>query len=234
MKNVTKDVLKTIENEKIVPTPKWKFQISELGKMFLFCTNLVIGSVATSIVIFLFNNNEALFDTSFVRSFGEWVIISIPLVWIGLTSLILILSHFFFRNTKNSYKYEFWKIALINIIASLTIGSLIYFLGYTERLNQYFNDNVPAYSRYMDTRVQVWSRPELGYLAGNITKIEKDIVIVDFDKKEWNVDISESNIKGRVSITVGEKIKIVGKQTGKNTFKSEEIRPWAGRGNRMQ
>lgn len=226
MKDVTNDVLKTIQKQNIKPTPKWEFKLKELFIMLLFCLNLIIGALGTSVVIYLLANNEALFDVSYVRSFGEWVIISIPIVWLTFTSIGLILSYIFLRKTKDSYRYELWVSALINIVLSLTIGSLIYFLGYTERLNQYFNDKLPMYSRYFDTRVNVWSRPEQGYLAGKIVGVDINLIVLDYENKRWVIDITDSNIKGRVVLRVGERIKILGIKTSDNIFKASEIRPW--------
>lgn len=240
MKDVTKEVIKKIEKENVKPIPKWEFKAKELLTMLFFCLNIVVGALGTSIIIFLIKNNEVVFDGSYVKNFGEWIILSIPFVWFLLTVLGLVLAFLFLKKTKDGYRYDFWVLVVVNLILSISIGSVIYSLGYTEKLNNYFNTNIPSYSRYFDPRVNVWSRPASGYLAGTIVEVKEDVIIVDFNLKRWNIDIKDLNIiiAGRVSLVIGEKIKVIGKQTGDNTFKALEIRPWMGgamrRGNMMQ
>ena len=238
MRNVTKDVIQKIEMENVKPIPKWEFKVKEILTMLFFCLNIVIGALGTSIIIFLIKNNEVVFDGSYVKNFGEWIILSIPFVWFILTAIGLVLAFLFLKKTKEGYRYDFWVLVVVNLVLSISIGSVIYSLGYTEKLNEYFNTNIPSYSRYFDPRVNVWSRPASGYLAGTIFEVKQDLIIVDFNQKRWVVNIVDSNVRGRVSLVLGEKIKVIGVQTGDKTFKASEIRPWMGkmmeRGNMMQ
>ena len=52
--------------------------------------------------------------------------------------------------------------------------------------------------------------------------------VMDADGFIWIVDKENSIIKGRVSVEIGERIKIIGNKTEDNYFRALEIRPWMG------
>ena len=74
-------------------------------------------------------------------------------------------------------------------------------------------------------------QPARGLLSGNITVIDREnsiLFLKDYSNKEWQVDISQTRVKGMFPITNNLKIKILGQQLSEYTFKAVEIR--VGRG----
>lgn len=237
MENISKEVLKKIQERKVVPIPKWQILLKSSFVWGLFTLNIVLGSVGFGIVLYLITNNDVLSDLSLKTNTLQWIILAFPLAWIGITILFLFVAYYNFKHTDEGYRFGVFKIFLINIVAILGIGTLLYFSGLSEKLNTAFATNIPLYTHTMDTRMAVWMRPQDGYLAGEITSIDEDsmnLQLVDLNGKKWVIEYVDALIKGRVDLAVGEVIKIAGDMSTEKVFKALEIRPWHGMGMRMQ
>ena len=84
-------------------------------------------------------------------------------------------------------------------------------------------------------RIRVWSNPEQGYLSGEIVNIidTNNFQIRDFENNVWNITGQNPLVRGRVQMTIGEEIKLIGTQVGVNSFIVDEVRPWNGMGQNM-
>lgn len=233
MKNLTDSVLGKIKEQNIKPIPKWEFLLKEYFVKGLFISNLLFGSIGFGIVIYLMTNSELVSDPSLVSNLWEWLIIAVPFVWIILTIIFIFVAYYNFRHTKKGYKISVFKILLINVGISLIFGIILNILGVSQKLNDVFIDKVPFYTHSLDLRTQVWMRPDQGYLAGTIIDIDKSnnkIGIKDLNGQEWNVNIEDAFVKGRVKLEINEQIKLIGKLASENSFDASELRPWSGRG----
>jgi hypothetical protein len=234
--NVAQSVLEQIIVENIKPTPKWEFMLKDTFVWALFIANTVFGSIGFAITIFLMSNNEIVADYSLSTSLLNWIILSIPFVWILLTSLFIFVSFYNFKHTEEGYKFSVTKIFLANIAFVIFFGYFMYAFGISERLNTLFSNNVPYYNSMMDTRSQVWMRPDSGYLAGTISSVSNNSIDVrDFNGKNWIITITNAEIRGNVDLSVGSQIKILGTKISDTVFEGSEIRPWnsMGMGNGM-
>jgi hypothetical protein len=165
------------------------------------------------------------------RSLLEWLLLSIPFIWIILTLVFIFVAYYNFKYTEEGYRFSVVKILFINIGVVLILGLLINASGLSVNLNSMFSNTIPYYNKMMDTRLEVWMRPDSGYLSGTITSVYIDSVdIEDFYGNTWTIGITNSLIRGKVSLKVGNQIKIVGVKLSDNTFEASEIRPWNGVG----
>jgi hypothetical protein len=228
MKNISKEVLNKIRDEKILPEPKWKFLINKYLIWSLFAINILIGSIGLSISIYLFTNN----DLSSIDSFWQKIFYTFPFFWIAITSLFIFITYYNFKHTEKGYKFSFAKCISLNFLIIFIIGILLNVFGFAGQINQSLDQNIPYYSQFADMRTMMWSRPDEGYLSGEITNIDKNnnvICLKDFDGKKWNVSYdSKTIIRSRISLVIGEEIKVLGNISGNSNFTATEIRPWNG------
>lgn len=235
MEDISKKVLKVIREENVKPIPKWHFVLKSSFIWILFGVNLILGVIGTAIIIFLFADNDVVFDASLVSNIWERLLLMIPIAWIILTIIFLLVAYYNFKNTEGGYRFTALKIFALNIVIILILGFVVYITGGARRINNFFTRYIPHYSSTLDTRAMVWMRPEKGYLAGDIVSIEgKNLALLDLNGKTWNVEFSGAQVKPIVDLAVGERIKIIGEMSSENSFVAFEIRPWNGMRRNMQ
>ena len=231
MKNITDSVLEQIKKENIKPIPKWQFLLKDSVIWTTFVLSLMIGSIGTSISIFLAVNSDVL-NTSFNDlSFVQGIVFAVPFFWIILSVFFIFLAYYNIKHTEGGFRWNVLVILVINILLSLLMGLILYFTGVSAKLNQIFIDNIPYYSQFADVRDQVWMRPESGYLAGEIISIgqtDNTLILIDLNGKEWNIDLANADIRHSIQLEAGIKIKLSGKKIGDSFFSATEVRPWMG------
>jgi hypothetical protein len=150
-----------------------------------------------------------------------------------LIATFLIIAFFEIRKTETGYRYSWSRILLITVGGIAIFGIFISLFGLGGRLNSKLTEEVPFYGQHMIvTKESQWMQPTKGFLAGIIVSVsEKKLEIKDLNGEKWNISIDEETlVKPSVNISPEEMIKIIGVKTSENNFKSEEIRPWTGRG----
>lgn len=237
--DLSEKIINKIQQENIKPIPKWKFLFSEYTLWFLFVLNLLIVAISFGIIIYLFTNNDIIWDFKLVGSFLKWLIYAIPIFWILLTILLIIIGYFIYRNTQQGYRIEFIFLISLIIFTAVTLGLFIYFLGLAFHINNYFSQKIPYYNQFADLRNKFWQAPTEGRLAGIIlskNEQEKSIEIQDLNGTKWKVNYSDAKIRPNVKLNTGNYIKIIGniENNDTNQFKASEIRPWNGKKEQMQ
>jgi hypothetical protein len=207
-----------IAKNHIKPIPKWEFELIKYGLWLGLGTSLLVLIIGVSISWFGLADN-----------------IIVPYLWLFVAVTFFGLVYFLFKKTKGAYRFEMWKILGLIGIFGLLMGGVIFKAGLASRIDRNLETNLPYYRQIVPMKLKVWSNPESGYLSGQIIEITgtDSFKIKDFNNKDWDIDSENSLIRGRVTIVVGEEIKLIGTQTGASLFKAEEIRPWNGMGQNM-
>lgn len=237
MGEISKKVLTKIKKEEIRPVSRLSFLLKNSSLWALFGISIIFGSIGFSIVLFMLERTDISTFVSSVNSPIKLILISIPLLWVFLTVLSLILGYINFRNTQRGYRFEFIKVFLLNILSVVLLGFLLHLVGGSFFLNTLFEKNIPYYTQVADSRYAVWNRPQEGFLAGEIARIEEgdeSMLIISLDDEEYTVLYSDARIRPLANIEVGEIIKVRGKLLEENSFEAFDIMPWDGRGRHMQ
>ncbi len=221
MKNkisISNKTLGLITKKQIKPIPKWEFVIKNFSIWIIFILFLILLFIGISL-----------------SSFGIIDGIIIPYFWMTISFIFLISTYFIFNRTKKSYRFYKWQILLSIILLSLFFGILIFKVGFATKIDKNFESKITFYRQVVPLKVSTWSNPEQGYLSGEIISIVNNNIfqIRDFKKKVWDIDFSNSIVKGKIKISIGQQIKIVGNQIDTNIFKASEIRPWLGNNKNM-
>ncbi len=211
-KNSISDItLKLIKKKHLKPIPRWEFIAKNWGlwTALVLCLLLLVLGFALSI-------------------FGLVDNIIVPYLWLFIAILFFVLSYLLFQKTKHAYHFPHWQVIIAMIVLAFIFGTAFFKVGFARRLDSSLENKIPRYRDVVPMKLQTWSRPELGYLSGTITKIVDDsnFEIIDFSGKTWHISGSNIIVKGRLTLNIGTDIKIIGSQSGKDTFTVSEIRPW--------
>jgi len=216
--NISRQTLALIKSQHIKPIPKWEFIVKNwsLWTGLVLCLILLVVGFALSI-------------------FGVVDNVIVPYLWLFIAVIFFIFSYFLFEKTKGAYHFPRHQVILAIIAIALILGGVFFKIGLANRLDHSLENNFPGYRQMVPMRIQAWSQPQSGYLSGTITKIidANNFELSDFSEKTWNISGQDILVRGLVTLTPGEKIKLIGTQTGANSFSVSEIRPWMGRGQNM-
>ncbi|MEA3399208.1 MAG: hypothetical protein U9R00_01700 [Patescibacteria group bacterium] len=220
-------LLNKITTGQIKPSPRWHFILQNYVFWGVFLIFAVLGSIAFSIILYAAAEN----DFDLFPLFGskiEFLFSVLPLLWILFLGIFSTISITGIRHTKTGYRYPLLKILSFNILLSIFLGTLFFYTGGAEKIEQIFAENIPVYESFEERRVLRWSNPENGFLSGIIleNKNKEIILIKDFNGMKWKVDIQDASIRLKASLKSGEKIKIIGEILEDNIFIAKEIRKW--------
>jgi len=209
--SISDTTLKLIKKKHLKPIPRWEFIAKNWGlwTALFFCLLFLILGFALSI-------------------FGLVDNIIVPYLWLIIAIIFFVLSYLLFQKTKHAYHFPHWQVIIAMSAMAFILGTAFFKIGLARRLDSSLENKIPRYRDIVPVKVETWSRPELGYLSGIITKIIDDskFEITDFSGKNWQINGNNIIVKGRLKIDIGTEIKLIGSQSDKDTFTVSEIRPW--------
>jgi len=224
-------LINKIISEHIKPSPRWHFVFKNYILWIVFFMFIIFGSIAFSIILYAVAESDFNLLTSLSHSKIQFLIASLPFLWILFLVIFLITSIIGIRHTRAGYRYPLLKILSINIVISVLLGGLFFYTGGAERMEQIFAENIPVYKGIEENKILRWSDPENGFLAGVIIEGSNEIILIeDLSGKKWEINIQEITISQRAFLEIGGKIKIIGKILEDNIFAAQEIRSWEGWG----
>lgn len=227
-KDLGKQVLSKIKEEKMKPKPKWIFSARELLFWIIFSISLILGSASTSLIIFIIRNNDWDLYVRLGHSLVEFVFITLPYFWLIFLLFFIIFSYYNFKKTKSGYKYNTLLIVLINILVSIILGFMLYACGLGAEMEDSLEKNIPPYGRMFYQRHEMWNKPEKGLIAGVIISFnsKESFEIMSLERKKWEILGEEAVVVPKLVLREGEKIKVIGEKISIDTFEAEEIRPF--------
>ena len=227
----SKKLINKIVSGDIKPIPGWHFVFKNYALWIVFFLFMVIGGIAFSIILYWGVESDYRLLLSLSYSKVQFLIASLPFLWIISLIIFLIISIIGIRHTRTGYRYPLIKILSINIVVAILLGIVFFYSGGAEAIDQIFAEKIPAYRGIEENKISRWADPENGFLSGTIIEDNDGTIIVeDSGGKKWEISTKEAVISKRVSLKVGEKIKIIGEIIEDNIFDAREIRSWEGAG----
>lgn len=232
MKNIIEDTIGKIKKENIRLQPRWKYLAKKYSAWTSFFLVALIGAAAFSVAYFIVSQLDWDLYRVMHRNPFFYFLSLLPHLWIILIVALAFFAFFNLRKTETGYRYDFSKIAITVLGILLFFGLSMFFLGFGGKLNSSFGRHFPGYEKLVMTKESQWSQPEKGFLAGTVNSVsENTIDLQDLSGKEWQVSFDENTtIRPSVNLEKGEMIKAIGREEKSQTFRSDEIRPWQGRG----
>lgn len=213
-------ILEKIKENHIKPTPKWEFTLKNLAFWSVFVVALSIGSLSTSVMIFMFNHTDWQ-DYLFAEGVVQQILINLPFFWFFLVIIFIAVAFYNFEHTKTGYKHQPIIVVIISIVLSVIIGCAVYTVGGGEMLEEIFYERLPLYQQIVIHQGRLYTAPEQGRLAGVVIEVnDNQIIIQDFSGRIWEISTSTSQFG------VGERIHLLGQINSNGQFECNMIKPW--------
>lgn len=222
--DLSKKIFDAIKEKKITPKPRWEFLLKNYIVWSLGIISLIIGSLAVSVIIFMFKYSDIAIYEKINNNFFEFVVINLPYFWIIFMALFIIVADYNFKQTQKGYRYKLSTIILSSIIISMFFGSTLYALGSGKMIDDIMSRKAPFYPELINRGIKNWDNPEAGKLIGIVAGIrDNDLDLITHDQKEWVVFYNEEQVLSEEDIKVGEPVRIIGEKQEDNIFKAEKL-----------
>jgi len=231
MASVSEKTFKTIQDKHIVPQPKWQMVLRNHIFWLLFGLSVIIGALAVSIVLFILSERDWDVYRYLDKSLAEYIMISIPYLWLFILILFALSSYYYFKNTSKGYRYDMSAILMASFSASILIGTILFFGGIDFRLQEILADNFPFYNNLVYTDEDVWDSAERGLLGGEVIEIRgsDQFILRDMEGGMWSIGMVSTSWPEKLIFQRGLRIKIIGHPTEDHIFFANTIRSWSGR-----
>lgn len=236
-KDLSQKILTDIKEKNITTKARWEFLLKDYFIWFLFVVAVVVGSLAMSVIIFIFKHS-ALSSAMQVLEISEGMF-ELPYFWLLILLVFIVIAYYNFRHTKQGYKYNVYIVFLASVVISIVFGFILYYLKGGEQLEQAFYQRIPFYRQMIDQKGRVWLAPEEGRLAG---VINSDIVqqegvlgfeLKSFNGQNWNVSCHDSEDFQNGLVHPGSRVILIGQAEPPNNFYVDFILPWFAPHERM-
>ena len=189
---LTNKILERIDDDQIVPLPRWRFIFLRISFWLLAVISLIFGSLAVGATLFLFidYHRHGLFAVP--RDMTDFLLMT-PSIWIIVFVLFIAVARISIKHTKKGYRYSLRTIVSVSIILSLIFGFILNFVGIGKTTNEFFN-KILIYNFATHNSRNIWDRPVAGRLAGVILSVQgkNNFSIRDFNGHIWQVRLSTS------------------------------------------
>lgn len=224
-------LLQKIKENQFRPIPRWYFFTKNVVFWGFFIVATILGALAFSVILFAVQQTDFQLLSHLSHSPIELVLGILPLIWLVSLVVFLVLSMYSIQYSKRGYKLSFLRLVGYSTALSFVVGTLFFISGGGEALESAFAIRIAQYESIQEKKVELWSKPNEGFLSGEIIEANGEAFqLLDFKGVEWQVLIQEAFIPQMVLIERGERVKLLGQMKGENQFKASEIRPWGGPG----
>lgn len=224
-KNLTEQILETIKKKRIKPRPRWEFLLKDYSIWLAGIISLLVGSLAFSVIIHMFKNNDWNLYKYISDGFLSFVLVTLPYFWVIFLAIFILLVYYNFKNTKGGYKYKLPVVILASVIISIVLGTLLYDIGIGQTIDEILSEQISFYNRFINPRRAMWVRPEEGLLAGMVVSVtdSEHFEVQDINGKVWEIDATQAITATEAEINVSGRIKIIGEKINDNTFQAKII-----------
>ena len=220
MSKLSKNILDQIKKEKVKPKSRYYFIALHTAIWIAVILTIIFGSLGIAVVI----RHLTLTDWELAREISSNPITFMPLLWFGIIALAIFIADQIFKRTKKGYRFKISHVVIASLLLSVTLGSGLYMVEADQSFEGIIRDKIKPYQQWEDHRAAKFVMPHLGVLAGEITEINEDWMVVDFSGKEWRVDISKARISPGFEPLVGKRVGMKGERINKEEFQAHHIK----------
>lgn len=216
-------VLEAIEKRNLTPKPHAYFLAKRSVFWALAFLSILFGAVSVAMGIFAVQDLMQSGGRQFNDMPFDDIMQGLPVIWLLCFILFCFSSYFGLRRTRRGYRHPPLNVAALIIAVSLGLGWLLHAVEAGKFINDKLSLHVPGYANYTHVPYAEWSRPDDGYLGGEVQSVEagKSLVLKDFSERLWTVDISSAMNGVKNKELVDEDIAIRGEKTGPSSFKAK-------------
>jgi hypothetical protein len=221
-------ILDRIKSRHLKPLPKGYFKARNLalwGVVGVFVASLGVG---VGMIIYTVRSTDLSVLARLELSASQTLLFSFPVFWILACAVIATIAFINLRRTRNGYRVSARQFVIISTLVAIGVGSLVYALNVAQYLSKVASDAIPLYNTITAPDTNVWLDPDHGLLSGVIRTRDSDesFYLRDSEAVLWHVTGNDILIPDDYGMQSGDRVKIIGKRTGDDTFTAREIYPW--------
>ncbi|OJI08567.1 MAG: hypothetical protein COX02_00665 [Candidatus Vogelbacteria bacterium CG22_combo_CG10-13_8_21_14_all_37_9] len=227
-KDLSQKIITKIKTDKIVPRPRWQFLVLNSAWWFLFTLSTFLGVIVFSLLFKNIADNDWQIYSAIGKTLTSKIFFSLPYLWLILLILIIYLAWRELKQTRGAYRHNLTLILAGSLSLSFFLGGLTYQLGFSDRLERGLSTFIPQYQIYQIRSSGLWDKPEIGFLAGEITVVSdaNNFLLKDVDKKIWIIEGQNIVWTGQAKPKVRSLVKISGFLSDDHHFVAQSVRLW--------
>lgn len=224
----SKDILEKIKKDGIKPKSRWHFVLKDYVVWLMFAVSIILGAVSFSIVLHFLGINDWDAYYRINNNVLEFALRTLPYFWLAGFLLFLVVSYFYLKHTNKGYRYEFAKVASLNVALSFVCGCILYSSGAGRVFENEFAERSPLYKGIRSRQEEVWLSPERGVIIGKVIEIYDDGDYYELDDPRhviWTVNVADAQYMRGFTVQEGFMVKVFGVAEADEYFIAQEIRP---------
>jgi hypothetical protein len=225
MTTTSEKILEKIKQQQICPEPLWKVKLRHLIFWAMFVLAIIVGALSFAVILetMVYHDWDIYFYLH--KNLFEYVMISLPYVWILFLALFSWFAYYNFRHTKGWYRHRTYLVILASIFLGMALGVASFFLGFGRQLDKIFLNSVPYYLKVSLDKKGIWCHPANGLLEGKIVEIKnpQEFVVKSCNGRNINIEGSAVDIHG-AEVENGEDVKVIGEEISPDVFVAKEVR----------
>ena len=228
MTKLSKNILDKIKKDKIKPIPRWQFISLHILLWTAYLLAIAFGALAFSVIFRLIGGVQ----WEMVRLAGkgpvQGFVLVLPYLWLIILGVVLFLAGKLFEKTKGGYRFKHVVVVLSSVAISLILGMMFYFVGVGHSVENSLTEKVGPYAEWRDMRDKFLVAPDNGVLVGRVLDIKpkEELMIIDFMRTKWVVDISEAFSVDNFQPQIGRPVGLAGEKISDDEFKADKIFPF--------
>jgi hypothetical protein len=225
-------LLERIEQEHLCPRSTIFFRSKECLIWFWWILSVMVGALAVAVLQYiLIYRSYALFEVTH-DNFWIYLLEVVPYVWIVVFSVMIFIAVYNLRHTRRGYRYSLKFIIGSSLILSLVGGSLLYYFGLGQVIDNQFGRYASLYASQNRLEHEFWQKPLEGRMLGKQVNVTLEpgriIVFADVEGARWVTDVQEISVADRELLAIMEQVRLLGmvKSAENKLFKACWVLPW--------
>ncbi len=221
-------ILAKIKTEHLKPVPREYFKLRDSIRWTLLTLFVGALGVGFGMIIYGLVTTDVSVLAKLELSASEKVLFSFPVFWVVACAVIGTVAFLNLRRTRKGYKVSGKQFALIAVLVSIGVGSIVYALNVAQYLSRVAGNRIPLYNDIVAPNTENWSDPARGLLSGVVRSKDSNdsFTIRDANAVLWTVTGDDIILPEGYDIQTGERVKMIGRITGNDTFTASEVHPW--------
>lgn len=226
-------IIERIEQEGVVPKPRWQFSVANKFFWVVWALFLVIAAAASAAMIFAVANAGWEFHSVTHDNILLYLLDVLPMFWIVAIIVSLVLAYENLKRTKLGYRYPVHLMVAVGLIGVALGGVALFASGLGENVEENVGRHIPMYRSAVDSQRRFWMNPSRGLLGGEITQADPQFMtftVRAFDGGMWAVDGKDLATRDREYLADHRMVRMVGVPGERSPFHACRVFPWEVRG----
>lgn len=225
MSDLSRKILQEIERRRLTPRPYAYFLARRSVFWTLAGVSILLGGVSVALAIFAMTDFAETGGRNFDDMPFDDIAEGLPAVWLACFLAFIVSAFLGLSNTKRGYRYRPSRVIALAALASIGLGLVLHGLDAGRLAHRFLAERLPAYREFTYVPYAEWSRPDQGFLGGEVLSVEDalSLRLKDFGGREWDVDISSATVAFGGSLMEEGDIAVRGQRTGPSSFKAKSI-----------